>query len=118
MQAYERGAPLCFYFSENPRSVRMVAALVDTPEWLAVANDSVFDLYATKRTSLHPGEVQGSDPWVIGAFTFAMIDERGPAAEAWAAFQAAAQDEGDYRPRLERMLADIYADEPYESPSI
>lgn len=111
MQAYARGAPLCFHFSDDPLSVRIVAALVEAPEGLAVANDSVFDLYATKRTSLHPGEVQGCGPWTVGAFTFAVIEGRGPAARAWAAFEAAAQGEGDYRPRLERMLADIYASE-------
>lgn len=111
MQAYASGAPLCFHFSEDPQSVRIVAALVETPEGLAVANDSVFDLYGTKRTSLHPDKVQGSGPWTVGAFTFAVIDERGPAARAWAAFQAAVQGEGDYRSRLERMLADIYASE-------
>lgn len=44
---------------------------------------------------------------MVGAFTFAVID--GPSRAAKAAFEAAAQDEGDHRSRLERMLTDIYA---------
>ncbi len=110
LQAYASGAPLCFHVNGDPGSVRIVAAMAETPEGLAVANDAVFDLLAGKRTSLHAGPVRGSGPWTVGAFTFAVVEGRGPAAEAWATFQVAAQDEGDYRPRLERMLASLYAE--------
>jgi hypothetical protein len=82
MQAYASGAPLCFHFTDTPDSIRLFAAMVQTPDGLAVANDSVFDIYATKRTSLHPGEVRGSGPRAVGAFTFAVIGRAGPAADA------------------------------------
>lgn len=80
IEAYRAGDRLCFYLSGFKDSPRLIVAMVEHKDGIAVADANVYDPHASKCTALLEGEVTGEGPWKIGRHVVDLIDKH-PLAE-------------------------------------
>ena len=107
LETYRSEARLSFMRTGDPRSERILTALIEVPDGLVVTDGNAFDPWAGKSWARLEGTLDGEGPWTIGDWTIEVASGDDPMEASWKDFESFAPE--GYREKLESWLKEMHS---------
>lgn len=107
IDAYRTGKRLSFARTRDFKAERILTAMVEVPDGLAVSDGNVLDPWASKASALLTGKISGDGPWTVGDWTVELVEGDDIMTRSWDQFEELTTE--GWRDKVEEWLKETYS---------